>query len=137
MIPRVMAEGSLPLVLSRSKVEGVEEGTARAADNYSNGSSTPLMHGLPQLWQVFVTWNSTLLFRNFDSIWLKMKIYCVLRNGLNRKMNKTHHSPQRGNFWGLFTSRGKGPLVVLKPALVPSPYALNASLCPDNHGDIN
>lgn len=140
VVPRVMAESSFPLVPSGSNVEGVEEGTARAAKDYSNGSGTPLpacVYGLPRLWQVFVTWNSKLLFRNFGPIWLKMKIYRVFGNSLNRKMSKIHYSPQRGNHWGHFTSREKGPLVVLKPARVHCPCALDTSLCPNNHRDIN
>lgn len=46
----------------------------------SNKGQTPLptlVHGLPQPWQVFVTQNSKSLFRNFDSIWEKIRyLHC-------------------------------------------------------------
>lgn len=128
LVLRLIAECSFPL---RCPSGRVGRRVSQGCRDRSKALGTPpaLVHGLPQPWQVSVTQNSKSLFRNFDPIWEKTmcshcilkknsfnkylpRIYRILRIGQNRKMNKTHHSPQRADYRGLFTSREKGPSVV-------------------------
>lgn len=126
--PKTMAECSFPL---HAQAEEWGGGTARAAGIEHSarhpdlllytGSlnrdrhlspKTPSLY-LETLTQFEKRWCVHIAFflKNSFNKYLP-RIYCILRIGRNRKMNKTHHSPQRADYRGLFTSREKGPSVV-------------------------